>query len=109
MKSRKEYFETRKILMTAAYICYAASILLFLLCFFVQNGFATIAVIISLFLLAALTCSLYAHRQKEFLFCPKCGSKNIVKTGFLGIPISITDKCPDCKNRINIDRSINKD
>lgn len=109
MKSRKEYFETRRTLMIISYICYGISIFLFLLCFFIRGGFATVVVVVSLLILAALTCSLYAHRQKEFLFCPKCGSKNIVKIGFMGIPVSITDTCPDCKNKINIDKSINKD
>ena len=95
--------------MIISYICYAVSALLLLLCFFVHGGYSTISVIMALFIMAAVLCSLYAHRQKEYLFCPKCGSKNIVKTGFLGIPMSITDTCPDCKQKINIDKSIYKD
>lgn len=95
--------------MILACICYAISVFLFLICIFASGGFATIAVILSLFLLGGLMCSIYAHRSGEYLFCPKCGSKNIVKAGIFGIPVSITDECPDCKNKINIDKSINQD
>ncbi|MDD6395800.1 MAG: hypothetical protein ACI4IJ_01405 [Acutalibacteraceae bacterium] len=109
MKSRREYFESRRLLMIASRICYALSIFLIIIFCFVKNGFATIAAMMFLILMIGITCSLYAHRNKEYLFCPKCGSKNIVKTGFFGIPLSITDTCPDCKQKINIDKSINKD
>lgn len=95
--------------MIVAYVCYAISALLLLLCFLVHGGYATIVVIMAILIMAAVLCSLYAHRQKEYLFCPKCGSKNIVKTGVLGVPMSITDECPDCKSKINIDKSINQD
>lgn len=109
MKSRKEYFETRRLTMTVSRICYILSIVLVLVFMIASGGYATIAVCIFLLLTIGVLCSIYAHQQKEFLFCPKCGSKNIVKTGFMGIPVSITDTCPDCKNKINIDKSINKD
>lgn len=109
MKSRREYFYSRKLLMIAACVMYLVTIFLIDLCFFVNGGYATIFVIMSITLMTAVICSFYAHRNKEYLFCPKCGSKNIVKTGVFGIPISITDECPDCKKKINIDKSINED
>lgn len=109
MKSRREYFESRRLLMIVSRICYALTIFLIVIFGFVKSGFATIAVTMFLFLMVGITCSLYAHRNKEYLFCPKCGSKNIVKTGFLGVPVSITDECLDCKQKINIDKSIYKD
>ena len=109
MKSRKEYFHSRKLFMIAALVLYLVTIFLFDLCFFVSGGYATIFVIMSITLMIAIICSIYAHRSKEYLFCPKCGSKNIVKTGFFGIPVSITDECPDCKKKINIEKSIHED
>ncbi len=109
MKSRREYFESRRALMIAAYLLYMLAVFLFDLCFFVKGGYATIAVIIALVLLGATMCSIYGHRSKEYLFCPKCGSKNIVKTGLFGIPIAITDECPDCHKKINIEKSIRED
>lgn len=90
-------------------ICYGLVILMIFIFLMASGGYATIAVIAFLFLTIGLICTVYAHQQKEYLFCPKCGSKNIVKIGFLGIPMSITDTCPDCKKKINIDKSINKD
>lgn len=109
MKSRKEYFETRRSTMIIARICYILCVMLVFIFLAANGGYATIAVIIFLLLTIGILFSIQAHRQKEFLFCPKCGSKNIVKIGFWGVPISITDKCPDCKNKINIDKSITKD
>ena len=96
MKSRQEYFYSHKLWLTIALSLYCFSLFLLDLCFFVSKGYATIFVIMS-------------HRAKEFLFCPKCGSKNIVKTGLLGLPISITDECPDCHSKIVLDKSIRLD
>ncbi len=109
MKSRKDYFETRRLLMITSRVCYILSIVMILIFIMSSGGYATIAAIMFLFLTVGVTCSIYAHQQKEYLFCPKCGSKNIVKVGFWGIPMSITDTCPDCKKKINIDKSINQD
>lgn len=109
MKSRRDCYETRKVLMIAALLLYTLAALLLGLCFVVNGWFATIAVILSLVLLGAVMCSLYAARQKDYLFCPKCGSKNVVKTGLFGIPASITDECPDCHKKINIEKSIRED
>ncbi len=98
--------------MIIRYISLFATLFLLVLCFFINGGFvtyATIAIIISLLLFTAAMCGFYAKRCKEVLFCPKCGSENIVKKGFLGIPISITDTCPDCHKKININRSVYED
>lgn len=109
MKSRREYYETRKLLMICGLILYSAALFLLLLCFFVPGGFATIVVILSLFLLGGAMCGLYAHRSKEFLFCPKCGSKRIVTEGLFGIPAEIKEECPDCGCKLELDKPINKD
>ena len=109
MKSRREYYESRKMLMIGSWIFYGFSVILLLISLTKKSGFATIAVIIALLMLGGVMCSLYARRQKEFLFCPKCGSKNIVKKGFLGVPASIAQECPDCKNKLDLDKPVNKD
>ncbi len=109
MKSRREYYETRKILMTGSRLCYSLSFLLFFVCMFISKGFITIAALISILILGGILCSFYAHRQKEFLFCPKCGSKNIVKKAFFGMPYAITEECPDCHKKIDLDKPIDKD
>ena len=96
-------------LMIGSYICYGFSLLLLLIGVVSQSGFATIAVIIALLMLGGFMCSLYAGRQKDFLFCPKCGSKSIVKTGFLGVPSSISDECPDCHAKLDLNKPVNKD
>lgn len=109
MKSRREYFHSRRMLMMAALICYALTFFLFQVCFMIRNGFATIFVIMSIILLIGIICSIYAHRGKEYLFCPKCGSKKMVQTTLFGIPDSITDICPDCKEKIDLNRPVDKD
>ncbi len=109
MKSRREYFESRKMLMIGSRICYIISAMLFFIALLSQSGFATIAVIIALLMLGGVMCSLYAGRQKEYLFCPKCGSKNIVKKGLSGVPASIADECPDCHAKLDLDKPVNKD
>ncbi len=109
MKSRREYFESRKMLMIGSRICYGLSILLLVMAMLSQGGFATIAVIIALLVLGGMMCSLYAGRQKDFLFCPKCGSKKLVKSGFLGVPSSISEECPDCHARLDLNKPVNKD
>ena len=109
MKSRREYFESRKMLMIGSRICYGLSILLLVMAMMSQGGFATIAVIIALLVLGGMMCSLYAGRQKDFLFCPKCGSKKLVKSGFLGVPSSISEECPDCHARLDLNKPVNKD
>ena len=109
MKSRREYFESRKMLMIGSRVCYGISIMLLMFCVVMTSGFATVAVIIALLMLGGIMCSLYAGRQKEFLFCPKCGSKNIVKKGFLGVPSSIAEECPDCHAKLELNKPVNKD
>ena len=109
MKSIREYYESRKMLMIGSRIFYSLSLLLFVIAMMSQSGFATIAVIIALLMLGGVMCSLYAGRQKEFLFCPKCGSKNIVKKGFLGVPSSLSEECPDCHAKLDLNKPVNKD
>lgn len=109
MKSRRDAFETRRLLLIGSKICYGAAIFLIILFTFARGGYAAIAVTTFVALLLGIMCSLYAYRQKEILFCPKCGSEHIVTKGFMGIPKSITDICPDCKKKINIDQSADKD
>jgi len=109
MKSRREYFESRKMLMVGSRIFYGLSIMMLMIALRSHRGFATIAVIIALLMIGGLMCSLYAGRQKEYLFCPKCGSKKIVKTGFLGVPSSIFEECPDCHVKLDLDKPVNKD
>lgn len=109
MKSRREFFESRKMLMIGSRLCYGLTLLLLVVAVLSRGGFATIAVIIALIMLGGMMCSLYAGRQKEYLFCPKCGSKNIVKAGFLGVPSSISEECPDCHAKLELDKPVNKD
>ena len=109
MKSRQEYFYSHKLWLTIALSLYCFSLFLLDLCFFVSKGYATIFVIMSIALMGGIICHIMSHQAKEFLFCPKCGSKNIVKTGLLGLPISITDECPDCHSKIVLDKSIRLD
>ena len=56
-----------------------------------------------------MLCSIIAHKGKEYLFCPKCGSKKIVKTTLFGIPEILYDECPDCHKKIDNDKPVNKD
>ena len=95
--------------MVISRVCYTIAIILMIIFFAASGSFATIFVCMSLALSIGILCSIYSIRYKDYLYCPKCGSKNIVKTGFLGIPMSITDTCPDCKQKINIDKGINQD
>lgn len=109
MKSRREYYESRKMLMIGSRIFYGISAILFFIALASKSGFATIAVIIALLMLGGVMCSLYAGRQKDYLFCPKCGSKNIVKKGFSGVPSTIAEECPDCHAKLDLDKPVNKD
>ena len=49
------------------------------------------------------------HPLHQFLFCPKCGSKKIVKTTLFGIPEILYDECPECHEKIDLDKPVNKD
>lgn len=109
MKSRKEYFVSRKRLMLAALALYALSFFLFQLCFIVPGRIMSLFAIMSITLMFAVICSILAHNKKAYLFCPKCGSNKIVKVSLFGIPDSITDECPDCHEKIELYKSVNLD
>lgn len=109
MKSRKEYFHLRKTLMLTAFVLYALSFFLFQLCFLMLNHAIVLFAIMSLLLMFAVICSILAHRNKAFLFCPKCGSDKIVKATLFGIPDSIAEECPDCHAKIELNKPVNQD
>lgn len=109
MKSRREYFNLRRALLFGAFVFYALSFFLLELCFLVKGGYATIFVIMSITLMLAVICHIMGRRNKEFLFCPQCGSKRIVKNTLFGIPAEITCDCPDCGAKIDLDKPVNKD
>ncbi len=109
MKSRRDYYSSRKALMLGAFVLYAVAFFLLELCFVVNDGYATIVCILSIFLMFGIICSILAHRNKEYLFCPQCGSKRIVKNTLFGIPAEITCDCPDCGAKIDLDKPVNKD
>ena len=109
MKSRREYFNLRRALLFGAFALYALSFFLLELCFLVKGGYATIFVIMSIILMLAVICNVLGHRNKEYLFCPQCGSTKIVKNTLFGIPAEITCDCPDCGAKIDLDKPVNKD
>ncbi len=109
MKSRIEYFHSRKALMLTALTLYGLSFFLFQMFFLIPAHFIAVFVLMSLSLMFAVICSVLAYRKKAYLFCPKCGSNNIVKVSLFGIPDSITDECPDCHEKINLYKSIHLD
>lgn len=109
MKSRKDYFKTRKLLMFLAFVMYCLAFFFFQLLFLVKGGFVTLFAFISILLVGAVLCSIYGHKGKEYLFCPHCGSKRIVKTTLFGIPEILYDECPDCHEKIDVDKPMNKD
>ena len=95
--------------MLTALSLYALSFFLFQLCFLMLSHLMAIFVLMSICLMSAVIISVMAHRNKGYLFCPKCGSNRVVKTTLFGIPDSITDECPDCHEKIDLDKPINKD
>ena len=109
MKSRKDYFNSRKLLMFLAFVLYCLSFFLLQLCLLVKSGYVTLFALISLSMVSAVLCSIFAHKGKEYLFCPKCGSKKIVKTTLFGLPEILYDECPDCHKKIDNDKPVNKD
>ena len=88
MKSRIEYFHSRKALMLTALTLYGLSFFLFQMFFLIPAHFIAVFVLMSLSLMFAVICSVLAYRKKAYLFCPKCGSKNITEInrlcGYLG-------------------------
>ena len=109
MKSRREYFRSRRLFMFLAFALYCAVIFLIQMCFIVKGGYSTLFAMISLLFVIAVICSILGHRGKDYLFCTKCGSKKIVQTTLFGIPAVIHDECPDCHEKIDLDKPINKD
>lgn len=109
MKSRKEYFNSRKSLMLVALALYALTFFLFQLCFIIPEHIVALLVIMSMTLMFAVICSILARRAKTYLFCPKCGSNKFVRVSLFGIPDSITDECPDCHEKIELYKSVNLD
>ncbi|MBQ1441822.1 MAG: hypothetical protein IIZ08_07890 [Clostridia bacterium] len=109
MKSIREYFNSRKLFMFLALALYCLALFFFQLCFLVKGGYVTLFAVISLALVFAVICSILGHRGKDFLFCPKCGSKKIVKTTLFGIPEILYDECPECHEKIDLDKPVNKD
>lgn len=110
MKSIREYFNARRALMIAAYLLYVLSVFLLELMFFLPtSAIATLFVGLSVSLMAAALCSFYAHKQKDYLFCPKCGSAKIAETSLFHIPVKLHDTCPDCGRKIDVEKPVNKD
>ena len=109
MKSRKEYFQSRKMLMLTALVLYALSFFLFQLCFLMLNHIIVLFATMSMTTMGAIICSVLAHRAKAYLFCPKCGSNKFIKVSLFGIPDAITDDCPDCHEKIELYKSVNLD
>ena len=64
MKSRRDYYSSRKALMLGAFVLYAVAFFLLELCFVVNDGYATIVCILSIFLMFGIICSILAHRNK---------------------------------------------
>ena len=48
MKSRRDYYSSRKALMFGAFVLYAVALFLLELCFIVKGGYATIVCILSI-------------------------------------------------------------
>ncbi|MBQ9903114.1 MAG: hypothetical protein IJM51_12150 [Clostridia bacterium] len=110
MKSRKEYFHSRKLFSFLAFVLYCAVFFLLQLMIFVRIGyFSALFALLSLALVFAVICSILSGRNKDFLFCPKCGSKKIVKTTLFGIPDILYDECPDCHEKLDNDKPVNQD
>lgn len=109
MKSRREYFNLRRALLFGAFALYALSFFLFQMCFLVKDHSVSILVVMSFALMFAVICHVLGRRNSEYLFCPQCGSKKIVKNTLFGIPAEITCDCPDCGAKIDLDKPVNKD
>lgn len=109
MKSIREYFKSRRLFMFLAFTLYCAAFFVFEICFFVSGGYAALFATISLLLVFAVICSILAHRGKDYLFCPKCGSDKIVQKTLFGIPAVIHDECPECHEKIDLAKPVNKD
>lgn len=110
MKSIRQYFNARRALMITAYLLYVLSFFLFELMFFLPMAtLATLFVALSVALMAAALCSFYAHKQKDYLFCPKCGSSQLIETSLFCIPVKLHDVCPDCGKKIDLEKPVNQD
>ena len=109
MKSRREIFSSRKLFMFLALVLYCTSFFLFQLCFIVKSGYVTLFALISLSLVGAVLCSIFGHKGKAYLYCPKCGSRRIVQTTLFGIPDKLYNVCPECHEKIDNDKPVNKD
>ena len=95
--------------MFLAFTLYCMVFFLLQICLFVNGGYSTLFAIMSLVFVFAAICSIFGHRGKEYLYCPKCGSKKIVRNTLFGIPAVIHDECPDCHEKIDLDKPVNKD
>ena len=109
MKSRREIFSSRRLLMFLAFALYCVVFFLFQLFFLVKSGYVALFALISLSLVGAVLCSIFGHKGKDYLFCPKCGSRKIVHTTLFGIPDTLYNVCPECHEKIDNDKPVNKD